>query len=235
MSEKIVMQSRTLGQLVARFVATGEILFYAFLTLLAFAAAVITYRDAWMTFAPVAIVALFYPVLEYLLHRYILHCVAFSRFSVMVPVWYRLHFGHHSDPTDEQIVLAQPVSILMVALSAAALISLGFGDWSSFAAALTASLLAVILYEFVHCLAHSPFLAKQAYLRALQMHHRLHHFHSEKGNYGIAFMIVDRVVGTQYRSNLERPRSPTVNNLGYTGPIARDYPKLAEYAARQRP
>ncbi len=228
------MTSRDLGQLWRRFFLTHEILLYIALTAASFAAAAYTYSTPWLSVGPVAAVVILYPVLEYLLHRYILHCLAFSRVPFLAAAWYRLHYGHHSNLSDTHIILANPPSIIAVALASAALIGGAFGDWSSFAAALTASMVAVIVYEFAHCLAHVPFLAKQAPLRALQIHHRLHHFHNEKGNYGIAFMIVDRMVGTRYLSNLERPRSETVNNLGYTGAMVRDFPQLADYAARQR-
>ena len=55
----------------------------------------------------------------------------------------------------------------------------------------------------------------------------LHHFHAEKGNYGIATGIADRLIGTSYDAADAMPRSATVNNLGYTDEVARRYPWVA--------
>ena len=66
-----------------------------------------------------------------------------------------------------------------------------------------------------------------AFMQRLRRHHALHHFHAERGNYGIATGIADRLLGTNYEAADAMPRSATVNNLGYTEEVARRYPWVA--------
>ena len=58
--------------------------------------------------------------------------------------------------------------------------------------------------------------------------HLAHHFHSEKGNYGITNFLWDRVLGTYYARPKGFPRSETVFNLGYTEKQSERYPWVAK-------
>ena len=83
-------------------------------------------------------------------------------------------------------------------------------------------------YEFCHCIQHLPFTPKLAILRRLKRHHLAHHFHSERGNFGITSLFWDRVFGTHYADPKGFPRSETVFNLGYTGPETARFPWVAK-------
>jgi sterol desaturase/sphingolipid hydroxylase (fatty acid hydroxylase superfamily) len=72
----------------------------------------------------------------------------------------------------------------------------------------------------------------------MKEHHLLHHFHHEDGNYGITSFAVDKALGTYYDKAKDRPRSPTVYNLGYDVEKAKKYPWVAEesgHMPRDRP
>jgi hypothetical protein len=62
--------------------------------------------------------------------------------------------------------------------------------------------------------------------------HLMHHFHDEKGNDGITSFAVDRMLGTDYASARERPRSPQVVNLGYDVAEARRFPWVARLSGQ---
>ena len=68
--------------------------------------------------------------------------------------------------------------------------------------------------------------------------HLAHHFHSERGNFGIMSFIPDRLFGTLYNAVRDMPRSPTTFNLGYDRAEAARYPFVAELTGappRDRP
>jgi sterol desaturase/sphingolipid hydroxylase (fatty acid hydroxylase superfamily) len=62
----------------------------------------------------------------------------------------------------------------------------------------------------------------------MKKRHLAHHFHSERGNFGITNFIWDRLFGTCYPDSKTFPESPTTFNLGYTGEEAERYPWVAE-------
>ena len=66
-----------------------------------------------------------------------------------------------------------------------------------------------------------------AWLKEMKKRHLAHHFHSEKGNFGITNFLTDRLLGTYYEDTKIFPRSNTVFNLGYRGEDARRYPWVA--------
>jgi sterol desaturase/sphingolipid hydroxylase (fatty acid hydroxylase superfamily) len=62
----------------------------------------------------------------------------------------------------------------------------------------------------------------------MKKRHLAHHFHSERGNFGITNFIWDRLLGTYYGDPKKFPESPTTFNLGYTGQEAARYPWVAD-------
>src|SRR3546814_3738129 len=62
----------------------------------------------------------------------------------------------------------------------------------------------------------------------MKARHMAHHFHDEKGNYGITNFFWDRLFGTFYERHERKEKSPTVFNLGYTEEVARIYPQVKE-------
>ena len=76
--------------------------------------------------------------------------------------------------------------------------------------------------------------AAQSLAGELKARHLAHHFHDESGNFGIVDFNVDRLFGTLYRRPGERPRSPTVFNLGYDETVGRALSPCARPVGRHR-
>jgi len=187
--------------------------------------------------AGLAIVAL-YPVVWYLLHRFVLHSQFLYRWKSTAVVWKRIHFDHHQDPHSLHVLFGALYTtlptIMVVTLPVGWLIAGPAGA----ATALAAGLLTTCVYEFIHCIQHLNFKPKNKWLKHMKEHHLLHHFHHEDGNYGITSFAVDKALGTYYDKAKDRPRSPTVYNLGYDVTKAKQFPWVAEetgHMPRDRP
>jgi sterol desaturase/sphingolipid hydroxylase (fatty acid hydroxylase superfamily) len=61
----------------------------------------------------------------------------------------------------------------------------------------------------------------------MKARHMAHHFHDERGNFGITNYFWDRLFGTYYDRIDKAKKSATVFNLGYTPEIAERYPQVA--------
>jgi hypothetical protein len=93
-------------------------------------------------------------------------------------------------------------------------------------------------HEFVHCVQHLNHKPNSEFLKRVKRWHLAHHFHSERGNYGIMSFFPDRLLGTWYDSAKMKPRSATTFNLGYDRAEAERYPSVAQLTGappRDRP
>lgn len=171
-----------------------------------------------------AMVVPLYPAVWYALHRWVLHGQWLYRQSWTAKVWKRIHYDHHQDPNDLSVLFGALYTTLPTIL----IVTLPLG-WivagpAGAAAATAAGLLTTCFYEFCHCIQHLPFNPRREWLKRMKKLHIAHHFHSEKGNYGITNFVWDRLAGTYYGHPREVPRSETVFNLGYTAEKAARYP-----------
>lgn len=168
-----------------------------------------------------------YPLVEYVVHRYLLHSHFMFKSEATAAVWKRIHFDHHQNPHD----LAVLFGALYTTLPTIALITVPLGaliaGWAGAAAAFAAGCSIFIAYEFVHCVQHLPFAPGNRWLRDLKHHHLSHHFHSEQGNFGITTEAMDRVFGTHYEKPKDVPRSATRFNLGYDEGMREQFPWVA--------
>src|SRR5262249_16804995 len=88
----------TMGDLIVAFAS-----YYAVLAYLAFAGIGLGLPalafDAWLPLAAAGIfAALVYPLVWYLLHRWVLHGQYLYRSPITAKTWKRIHFDHHQDP-----------------------------------------------------------------------------------------------------------------------------------------
>ena len=204
--------------------------------------AVVAIRESagpWRPLAAVLATLLAYPVAWYAIHRFILHGRFLYRSPLTAALWKRIHFDHHQDPAQMDVLFGSPLTTLPTIL--AILIPLGWvvgGGAGGAAASVCAGLLITCAYEFCHCVQHLNFKPRNRLLRRMKELHLAHHFRDEGGNYGITTFVVDRMFGTYYASAKERPRSPHVFNLGYDKLEAARFPwvaKLSGRAPRDRP
>ena len=204
------------------------------------AAIAIAYPVApWRAAAAVLAAILVYPLAWYGIHRFILHGRLLYRFRVTSPLWKRIHFDHHQDPHRMDVLFGSPLNTLPTIL--AVTVPLGWwigGGPGGAASAACAGLLITCLYEFSHCIQHLNFKPRGRLLRRMKELHLMHHFHHERGNFGITSFVADRLAGTYYGSIRARARSPHVFNLGYTPEEAKRFPWVAELSGgppRSRP
>lgn len=176
--------------------------------------------------ASVSVVA--YPLFWYLLHRFLLHGQFPYKNKFLAKSWKRVHFDHHQDPHD----LAVLFGALNMTLPTVFIITAPVGYWfdgiGGAAAAFSGGLLLTCFYEFAHCIQHLSYKPKNKALAVMKKRHLEHHFHHEKGNYGITNFFWDKLFGTYYMKKDNPVKSPTVHNIGYTPEMAQKYPWVAE-------
>lgn len=231
---KYFLDKMTLRELIWAYVTYPAIQAYACLFVVAVVLAVLWSSSLAVAALAVVLTVLVYPLVEYLLHRYVLHGAWLYRRPQTAALWKRIHFDHHQDPNDLGVLFGA----LYTTLPTIAVITLPLGwlvDGPGGAATAFATAMPVIcIYEFCHCIQHLPFTPRFAYLRAIKKRHLAHHFHSEKGNYGITSSFLDRLFGSFYDSPKSFPRSVTVYNLGYCGEEVVRYPWVAELSGLPR-
>lgn len=179
------------------------------------------------TLASVAIALAAYPLVWYALHRWVLHSNWMFKVPALAATWKRIHYDHHQDPNHLEVLFGA----LHTTLPTIAIVTLPIG-WlvggiGGASAALATGLLTTCFYEFCHCIQHLSYKPKTAWVAEFKRRHMAHHFHDERGNYGITNFFWDRLFGTYYDRPDRPEKSKTVFNLGYTPEVARIYPWVA--------
>jgi sterol desaturase/sphingolipid hydroxylase (fatty acid hydroxylase superfamily) len=207
---------------------------YAAIVLACLIVAAVTVSDGWQIAAPLIVVVLVYPFVEYVLHRYALHSQLFYRLPATSKLWRRLHYDHHMAPDDLSVLFAAFYSTLPLIFVIATVPGYLLFGVPGAAAATAGGFLALMFYEFFHLSAHLPWHTSSRILRRMRRYHLLHHYHNESGNYGIVTNVVDRLVASFYRSRGGIAHSDTVRNLGYTASVAKRFPWVAKSIEAER-
>jgi sterol desaturase/sphingolipid hydroxylase (fatty acid hydroxylase superfamily) len=217
----------TLGELVAGYLTYPGIQTYALLSAVCIAFSL--YSAERLVPLAVAAVAtgLVYPLVWYLLHRFVLHGTWLYKRPQTAAVWKRIHFDHHQDPHNLAVLFGALYTTLPTILLVAVPIGWLIGGPSAAAAAVASGMIVTCFYEFCHCIQHLRFTPKSKFLMHMKKRHLAHHFHSERGNFGITNFMWDRLFGTYYPDPKTFPESPTTFNLGYTGEEMERYPWVA--------
>lgn len=171
-----------------------------------------------------------YPVIWYVLHRFLLHSRFLYRFAATARLWKRIHFDHHQDPNRLDVLFGSLTNVIPTLLVATLPVGYWIGGWSGALTAAASGMLFTCVYEFCHCIQHLNFQPKHPWLIRIKKLHMAHHFHNETGNFGIISFWPDRLFGTQYEEMSEKPRSRTVYNLGYDEAEAARFPWVAALA-----
>jgi sterol desaturase/sphingolipid hydroxylase (fatty acid hydroxylase superfamily) len=234
------LDKMSLGELALAFFTHYSIQAYILLFAVSLAIAV-AWSDGWARpLLAAGLMVVLYPLVEYLLHRFVLHGELLYKHASTAKLWKRIHYDHHQNPHDLKVLFGA----LYTTLPTIALITLPIGALvggiGSAAAAFAMGCVIISVYEFCHCVQHLPWAPRSRWLRGIKRRHLAHHFHSERGNFGITSNLWDRVFGTFYEQAKDVRRSETTYNLGYTGEVAQRYPWVAELSeseetyARQR-
>jgi hypothetical protein len=162
----------------------------------------------------VAGILAFWPVLEWLIHVFMLHyrpVQVFGRtFDFPLP---QSHRAHHRNPWDLQLVFI-PRHVFTYAVPL--LLVVWFGAMPTTALALTAItfyLAMALHYEWTHFLVHTRYKPTSRFYRRLWRNHRLHHFKNEHYWFGVTMLGGDRLFGTAPAVD-SVPSSPTCRTLG---------------------
>jgi len=235
------LDKMTLKELVSAYVTYPAIIAYAVLA--AGAIALFVRRPAPLapTLVAIAAATLVYPLVWYVLHRWVLHSRWMWRHKMLASTWKRIHYDHHQDPNHLEVLFgALHTTVPTIAV---ATLPIGWGIGTALAghgahaadapfgaamAAFATGLLTTCFYEFCHCIQHLAYKPKNKWLAEMKRQHMAHHFHDENGNYGITSFFWDRLFGTYYDRPQRPQKSPTVFNLGYTPEVAEKYPHVAK-------
>lgn len=169
-----------------------------------------------------------YPLVWYLLHRFVLHGQFLYRSPLTAKVWKRIHFDHHQDPHNLVVLFGALYTTLPTIALVTLPIGWAIGGASAAAMAFGTGVVWTCFYEFCHCIQHLNIAPKNSFLKRIKQLHLAHHFHNEQGNYGITNYFWDRVFCSYYAKANLVPKSPTVFNIGYTDEMAKLYPWVAE-------
>ena len=178
------------------------------------------------TIASAVIAILLYPLVWYVLHRWVLHSRWMFKVPLLAATWKRIHYDHHQDPNHLEVLFGALHTTLPTIALATAPIGYAIGGVGGAAAAVASGLLTTCFYEFCHCIQHLAYKPKSPRLAAMKARHMAHHFHDERGNYGITNFFWDRLLGTFYERHERPTKSETVFNLGYTEEVATRYPQV---------
>ena len=165
-----------------------------------------------------------YPLVWYMLHRFVLHGQWMYKRKMFAKTWKRIHYDHHQDPNHLEVLFGALYTTLPTIAVATLPIGYLIGGVGGAAAAFATGLLTTCYYEFVHCMQHLAFKPKSKLIAYMKQRHLEHHFHHESGNYGITNFGWDKIFRTYYHRKDIPKRSPTVFNLGYDEEVAVHYP-----------
>ncbi|HEX2580628.1 MAG TPA: sterol desaturase family protein [Dongiaceae bacterium] len=224
----------SLRELVFAYATYPAVLVYAALAL---GALVIAFRKPASGTAlglAVLLTILVYPLVWYMLHRFVLHGQFLYRSALTARVWKRIHFDHHQDPHNLVVLFGALYTTLPTIALVTLPIGWALGGGAAAAMAFATGILWTCFYEFCHCVQHLNTAPKTAFFKRIKQWHLAHHFHNEQGNYGITNYFWDRLFGTFYDRPANRPKSATVFNIGYTEEMARRYPWVSMHSSGSR-
>lgn len=179
------------------------------------------------TLAAVAVSVFVYPLVWYCLHRWVLHSRWMFKVPFLAATWKRIHYDHHQDPNRLEILFGALHTTLPTIALATAPLGYAIGGTGGALAAFATGLITTCIYEFCHCIQHLAYKPKSKMLTVMKARHMAHHFHDERGNFGITSYFWDRLFGTYYERIEKDKKSETVFNLGYTPEVAERYPHVA--------
>ena len=201
----------------------------AYLVLAGIAIAVFAFNPAPLlpTLAAIGLAAMAYPLVWYVLHRFVLHSRWMFKMSPLASTWKRIHYDHHQDPNHLEVLFGALHTTLPTIAIVTVPIGYALGGVGGGAIALATGLLTTAFYEFCHCIQHLAYKPKNKWLGEMKRKHMAHHFHDETGNFGITTFFWDKLFGTHYDKGERKAKSATVFNLGYTPEVAERYPHVA--------
>ena len=153
----------------------------------------------WHVLTSFAIGLLIWPLVEYLLHRFVFHFSPKNPSERMKRVLFLMHGVHHAQPREKsRLVMPPVVSIPLAAIFyglflvvVASLLKLPNYVDSIFAG----FMLGYVIYDMTHYALHH-FSFKGEYFVKLRRHHMAHHFKTHNQRFGVSTWIWDDIFRT---------------------------------------
>jgi sterol desaturase/sphingolipid hydroxylase (fatty acid hydroxylase superfamily) len=222
------LDKMTLRELVIAYVQYPAIIAYVLLALVMIASYAQYPARPMPTLISIIAAICIYPLVWYVLHRWVLHSRWMFKVAPLAAMWKRIHYDHHQDPNHLEVLFGALYTTLPTIVLATGPLGYVIGGIGGACAAIAAALITTCFYEFCHCIQHLAYKPKLRWLADIKRRHMAHHFHDESGNYGITNFTWDKLFGTFYERP-DRPRkSTTVFNLGYTPEMAERWPRVAQ-------
>ena len=162
-------------------------------------------------FALLAIGALVFFVSEYTTHRFMLHAPP-QKNAFVLRLQHRLHYDHHVNPSELRLLFLPVWFVVPVAALTFGIYFAITRDAAASVALLLGSVLGLLWYEWVHYVAHIPFVPKTPFGRWIKKYHLWHHFKNERMWFGVTNPSMD-LVGRTYARVDEIDRSSTTRVL----------------------
>ncbi len=195
--------------MIAAFLRHGSnVLLLAGLALLAAAFALREVSFVWIGALTGAV--LFF-VSEYGTHRFLFHAQP-AKFPWLLRLQHRLHYDHHIDPPELELLFLPWWFVIPTALAYFVIYLAVTRNLSLACSLLFGSLFALTFYEWVHYVAHIPFVPKTPMGRYMKKYHLWHHFKNEHLWFGVTNPSMDHVMRT-YRAVESAERSTTVREI----------------------
>ncbi|CAN5248069.1 sterol desaturase family protein [soil metagenome] len=136
-------------------------------------------------------------LVEYLLHRFVLHHVPYIK---------AMHEAHHDD---QLALIGTPIWISLAVMVVVVLVPLSLVTERPIAIGLACGLmLGHFWYGSVHHIIHHWTLKQGGYFYRLKRRHMLHHHFDEMGNFGVTNGFWDVIFGTNINVRVAAPRVP---------------------------
>ncbi|WP_375201859.1 sterol desaturase family protein [Hyphococcus sp.] len=222
--EDYLLNRMTFDDLVKAYVTYPAIQVYAVIVVAALVAGIATIQSIPLFLLSFVIGGLMFPIAWYFVHRFILHGSWMYKTPFLAGLWKRIHFDHHLYPNDLSVLFGGLHTTLPTIFFVAGPVGWLIGGPSCACAAVAGTVIMTMYTEFLHAGEHLAFEPKSKFWKDMKRRHLAHHFHNEKGNYGIAEFFWDRRFGTFYDQTADAPRTATARNLGYTDEMAQKYP-----------
>ena len=155
--------------------------------------------------------ALVFFVSEYTTHRFMLHAPP-QKNAFILGLQHRLHYDHHVTPNELGLLFLPLWFAVPVTLLTAAIYWTITRDAALTGALLLGSVLGLLYYEWVHYVAHIPFVPRSPFGRYVKKYHLWHHYKNETLWFGVTNPSMD-FVGHTYRRVEDVERSPSTRIL----------------------
>jgi len=167
---------------------------------------------------PVVLLA-FFPVVEWLIHVFILHWRPRRVAGVVVDTQLaRKHREHHADPRAVPLIFIPWQSLAGVIVGLWAIAWLAFPRFELGLTYVACVAMFGIVYEWMHYLIHGDYAPRGRVYKSVWRAHRLHHYRNEHYWFTVTTTgTADRLFGTLPSDPTAVPKSPTAKNLHGSG------------------